>query len=91
MNRAICSGKFQMKGIDFKVLTEDEIADIHYASLEILEKTAPDKMSKAETYHNMGNSFMNEKQYDKAVAAYKNSMRNNSNEKLKNTEQCFKK
>ena len=39
MNRAICSGKFQIKGIDFKVLSDDEITDIHYASLEILEKT----------------------------------------------------
>ena len=48
------------------------------AQFELVEKTVPDKMSKAETYHNMGNSFMNEKQYDKAVAAYKNSMRNNS-------------
>ena len=48
------------------------------AQFEILEKTAPDKMSKAEAYHNMGNSFMKEKQYDKAVASFKNSMRNNS-------------
>ncbi|MFB9270586.1 MULTISPECIES: tetratricopeptide repeat protein [Flavobacteriaceae] len=48
------------------------------AQFELVEKTATDKISKAETYHNMGNAFMNEKQYDKAVAAYKNSMRNNS-------------
>ena len=39
MNRAIFSGKFQIKGVDFKVLSDDEITDIHYASLEILEKT----------------------------------------------------
>ena len=45
---------------------------------ELVEKTFGEKMSKAEAYHNMGNSFMNEKQYDKAVEAYKNSMRNNS-------------
>ena len=44
---------------------------------DLAEKIAPDKMSKAETFHNMGNSFMKEKQYDKAVDAYKNSMRNN--------------
>jgi tetratricopeptide (TPR) repeat protein len=48
------------------------------SQFELVEKTAPTKMSKAETYHNMGNAFMKEKQYDKAVAAYKNSMRNNS-------------
>ena len=45
---------------------------------ELVEKTFEEKASKAEAYHNMGNSFMNEKQYDKAVEAYKNSMRNNS-------------
>lgn len=45
---------------------------------DLAEKIAPDKMSKAETFHNMGNAFMKEKQYDKAVDAYKNSMRNNS-------------
>ncbi len=45
---------------------------------ELVEKTFTKKMDKAEAYHNMGNSFMNEKQYDKAVEAYKNSLRNNS-------------
>ena len=45
---------------------------------DLAEKIAPNKMSKAEIFHNMGNSFMREKQYDKAVDAYKNSMRNNS-------------
>ena len=41
------------------------------SQFELAEKIAPNKMSKAETFHNMGNSFMKEKQYDKAVAAYK--------------------
>lgn len=45
---------------------------------DLAEKIAPNKMSKAEIFHNMGNSFMKEKQYDKAVNAYKNAMRNNS-------------
>ena len=45
---------------------------------ELVEKTIKEKMSKAEAYHNMGNAFMNEKQYEKAVEAFKNSMRNNS-------------
>ena len=48
------------------------------SQFELVEKTFEEKISKAEAYHNMGNSFMNEKQYDKAVEAYKNSMRNNS-------------
>ncbi len=45
---------------------------------ELVEKTFDEKMDKAEAYHNMGNAFMKEKQYDKAVEAFKNSMRNNS-------------
>jgi len=45
---------------------------------ELVEKTFTEKMSKAEAYHNMGNSFMKEKQWAKAVDAFKNSMRNNS-------------
>jgi len=45
---------------------------------ELVEKTFNEKMSKAEAYHNMGNSFMKEKQWAKAVDAFKNSMRNNS-------------
>lgn len=45
---------------------------------DLADKIASNKMSKAEIFHNVGNSFMKEKQYDKAVDAYKNSMRNNS-------------
>ena len=45
---------------------------------DLAEKIAPDKMSKAEIFHNEGNAFMKEKQYDKAVQAYKNSLRNNA-------------
>jgi Ca-activated chloride channel family protein len=45
---------------------------------DLAQKIAPDKISKAEIFHNIGNSFMKEKQYNKAVDAYKNSMRNNS-------------
>ena len=48
------------------------------SQFELVEKTFNEKISKAEAYHNMGNSFMKEKQYDKAVEAFKNSMRNNS-------------
>lgn len=45
---------------------------------ELVEKTFSKKINKAETFHNMGNAFMKEKQYYNAVEAYKNSMRNNS-------------
>ena len=48
------------------------------SNYELAAKTSKDKMSKAEIFHNMGNSFMKEKQYSQAVEAYKNSMRSNS-------------
>ena len=48
------------------------------SQFELVEKTFKEKISKAEAYHNMGNSFMKEKQYEKAIEAFKNSMRNNS-------------
>lgn len=48
------------------------------SQFELVEKTFTEKISKAEAFHNMGNSFMKEKQYEKAVEAFKNSMRNNS-------------
>ena len=50
------------------------------SQFELVEKTFEDKLSKAEAYHNMGNSFMKEKEYGKAVEAFKNSLRNNSND-----------
>jgi tetratricopeptide (TPR) repeat protein len=45
---------------------------------ELVEKTFKEEESKAEAYHNMGNAFLKEKQYQQAVEAYKNSLRNNS-------------
>ncbi|WP_372745209.1 tetratricopeptide repeat protein [Lutibacter sp.] len=48
------------------------------ANYELSAKTSKDKMSKAEIFHNMGNSYLKEKQYAQAVEAYKNAMRNNS-------------
>lgn len=40
-------------------------------------ETAVDKQQKHRAYHNIGNVFMKEKEYDKAVEAYKNALRNN--------------
>ena len=45
---------------------------------ELVSKTSENTLTKAESFHNMGNSMMKEKQYDKAIEAYKNSLRNNS-------------
>jgi len=38
---------------------------------------ATDKKSKHQAYHNMGNVFMKRKEYEKAVEAYKEALRNN--------------
>ncbi len=46
----------------------------HY---EFVSKSTKDKKTKLETFHNIGNTTMKLKQYDKAVAAYKNSLRLN--------------
>ncbi len=45
---------------------------------DLVTKTTENKLTKAENFHNMGNIFMKEKQYAKAIEAYKNSLRNNS-------------
>lgn len=40
-------------------------------------ETATDKADKHKAYHNMGNVFMKRKEYEKAVEAYKEALRNN--------------
>ena len=44
---------------------------------DLVSKTTENKLNKAESFHNIGNTMMKEKQYDKAVEAYKNALRNN--------------
>jgi tetratricopeptide (TPR) repeat protein len=44
------------------------------------DQTAEDKFTKAEAYHNLGNTMMETKNYQGAVDAYKNSLRNNPND-----------
>jgi len=44
---------------------------------EFVAKSTKDKETKAQSFHNIGNSTMKLKQYDKAVAAFKNSLRLN--------------
>lgn len=39
--------------------------------------TASTKSEKHRAYHNLGNTYMNEKKYQEAVEAYKNALRNN--------------
>src|SRR5690606_5858114 len=42
--------------------------------------TATEKSEKHKAFHNLGNTFMNEKKYSEAVEAYKNALRNNPND-----------
>ena len=42
--------------------------------------SATDKAEKHKAFHNLGNTFMNEKNYSEAVEAYKNALRNNPND-----------
>ncbi|MGB2128359.1 MAG: tetratricopeptide repeat protein [Flavicella sp.] len=44
---------------------------------ELAAQSTEIKSEKAAAYHNLGNVHMAEKAYDKAIAAYKNSLRNN--------------
>jgi tetratricopeptide (TPR) repeat protein len=41
---------------------------------ELVAKSTNDLETKAKSFHNIGNVWMKEKQYDKAIAAYKNSL-----------------
>src|SRR5690606_28202432 len=42
--------------------------------------TATEESQKHKAFHNLGNTYMNEKKYTEAVAAYKNALRNNPND-----------
>tara|TARA_R110002072_G_scaffold22615_1_gene79275 strand:- start:94297 stop:95163 length:867 start_codon:yes stop_codon:yes gene_type:complete len=43
-------------------------------------EVATSKAEKHKAYHNLGNTYMNEKKYTEAVEAYKNALRNNPND-----------
>jgi Ca-activated chloride channel family protein len=47
---------------------------------ELTTKTATDKFTKAEAFHNLGNAMMESKNYQGAVDSYKNALRNNPND-----------
>ncbi len=50
------------------------------AKFNSFNKLTDNKLEKAASFHNIGNAFMAEKDYQKAVEAYKNSLRNNPND-----------
>lgn len=58
------------------IYKQDLKSEAKYAYMKALEK-ATTKAEKHQIYHNLGNVFMSEKNYPKAVEAYKNALRNN--------------
>lgn len=58
------------------IYRQNQPAEAKWAFAKAAEK-AKEKPQKHYAYHNLGNSFMREKAYDKAVEAYKNALRNN--------------
>ncbi len=44
---------------------------------EVMAKSAENKLDKAQAFHNMGDAMLEQKQYQQAVEAFKNALRNN--------------
>jgi tetratricopeptide (TPR) repeat protein len=58
------------------IYKQNQPSEAKFAYANALE-LATGKIQKHRAYHNIGNVFMTEKAYDKAVEAYKNALRNN--------------
>ncbi|MFD0863293.1 tetratricopeptide repeat protein [Sungkyunkwania multivorans] len=58
---------------------EEKLAEAHRRYVQAA-KTATNKQEKHSAFHNMGNIFMKTKEYEKAVEAYKNALRNDPND-----------
>ena len=72
INKESDKGKFNLGDAAYKQKNFDESSQI-FSELAGKEM---DKKTKARIYHNLGNSFLESKQYDKSILAYKNSLMN---------------
>ncbi|GAA4760511.1 tetratricopeptide repeat protein [Flavobacterium hankyongi] len=61
------------------IYKQNQPSEAKFAYAKAIE-TAKGKQQKHNAFHNIGNVFMKEKAYDKAVEAYKNALRNNPND-----------
>ena len=61
------------------IYKQNQASEGKFAYAKAIE-TAKGKQQKHSAFHNIGNVFMKEKAYDKAVEAYKNALRNNPND-----------
>ncbi|WP_309642252.1 tetratricopeptide repeat protein [Flavobacterium sp.] len=61
------------------IYRQNQAGEAKYSYLKAIEN-ASEKSQKHQAFHNLGNVFMKEKNYTKAVEAYKNALRNNPND-----------
>lgn len=67
----LTEGVFNLGNVAFKKQEFEQAAE----KFETAAMMSEDRQVKAKAFHNMGNTFMEAKQYDKSVEAYKNALR----------------
>ena len=67
------TGKYNLGNAYYNKALNAEAMRRYLQAAEVAET----KLEKHKAYHNLGNTFMNEKKYQEAVEAYKNALRNN--------------
>ncbi len=77
INNESSRGQFNLGTAIYKQKSYDESAKIFGA----LSDSKIDHKTKANALHNLGNSFLESKQYDKSIQAYENSLLNNPSDK----------
>ena len=77
LNKESTKGQFNLGAATYKEKNWEESSRI-YGELAGKEL---DKKTKARTYHNLGNSLLESKQYEKSIFAYKNSLLNDPSDK----------
>ena len=80
----LSQAKFKKKSIasynlGTSIYKQNQTAEAKYQFVKAI-KDAKTKADKHQAFHNLGNSFMKEKNYSNAVEAYKNALRNDPND-----------
>jgi Ca-activated chloride channel homolog len=73
INKESIKGKFNLGAAVYKEKNFEESAKLY----DELAGKNQDREIQAQIYHNLGNSLLEAKQYDKSILAYKNSLMNN--------------
>jgi tetratricopeptide (TPR) repeat protein len=77
INKESVKGKFNLGTSVYQQKNFKESAKIY----DELATTLSDKKAKADVYHNLGNSLLEAKEYEKSIQAYKNALLNNPSDK----------